>query len=107
MQVLLDECLPRKLKNELQLLGFSVTTVPEAGFAGKTNGELLRLMESKFNVFISLDKNIQYQQNLKSSTIAFILLMTVDSRYETLKILIPKIAALISTVKPSQIMVIS
>lgn len=106
MQLLLDECLPRKLKKELQLLGFNVTTVPEAGYAGKTNGELLRLIDLKFNIFISLDKNIQYQQNLKSSSIAFILLRVVDSRYETLKVFIPKIAALIPSMKPSQLVTI-
>ena len=106
MRTLLDECLPRKLKGELQLLGFVVTTVPEAGLAGKTNGELLRLIESQFDIFISLDKNIQYQQNLKSSSIAFILLQAADSRYETLKVFIPKIAALIPSMKPSQFVII-
>jgi hypothetical protein len=50
MQVLLDECLPRKLKYELS--GITVQTVPEMGWAGTKNGALLRLAETVFDVFI-------------------------------------------------------
>jgi len=51
MKILIDESLPRKLKNELP--GHAVSTVPEMGWAGKKNGELLRLM-SDFDVFITI-----------------------------------------------------
>lgn len=55
MRLLLDECIPRKLKNYLAI--HKCTTVPEAGFAGKKNGELLTLAErAGFELFITVDK---------------------------------------------------
>jgi hypothetical protein len=69
MRLLLDECIPRKLKEHL--IGHECFTVPEAGFAGKKNGELLELAEQAgFNVLITLDRGIEYQQNLRSRKLA-------------------------------------
>jgi hypothetical protein len=52
MRVLLDECVPRKLKNHL--LGHECVTVPDAGLAGKKNGELLSLaVQAGFEVFLT------------------------------------------------------
>src|SRR5215213_88544 len=82
MRVLLDECLPRKLKREL--LGHEVKTVPEAGWSGKKNGELLRLAGEAFDVFVTVDQNLRYQQNLVTVPLAVILLIARDSRLETL-----------------------
>ena len=63
MRVLLDECIPRKLKNEIP--DHDCQTVPEAGWAGKKNGELLFLAEkSGFEVFPTLDQGMEYEQNL-------------------------------------------
>ncbi len=56
MKMLIDECLPRKLKHELP--GHEVRTVPEMGWAGKKNGELLRLMSGQFDVFVTIDRNL-------------------------------------------------
>ena len=61
MHVLLDECLPRKLKAEI--VGHEVSTVPEVGWAGKENGELLQLAAKDFDVFVTIDANIPAQQN--------------------------------------------
>jgi predicted nuclease of predicted toxin-antitoxin system len=73
MKVLIDECLPRKLKNHLP--GHECQTVPEAGWAGRKNGELLLLAdESGFEVFLTLDRGIEYEQNLRGRKIAIILL---------------------------------
>ena len=68
MKVLLDECLPKKLKYELE--ADEATTVPEAGWASKTNGELLSLAETDFDVFLTRDQNLECQQNLKSDLTA-------------------------------------
>lgn len=56
MRLLLDECIPRKLK--AYLLGHECLTTPEAGWAGKKNGELLALAEGSFDVFLTLDKGL-------------------------------------------------
>ncbi len=53
MRVLLDECLPRRLRGELQ--GHDVTSVPEVGWSGKSNGELLQLAAGPFDVFVTID----------------------------------------------------
>lgn len=59
MKILLDECLPRRIKRELP--GHEVLTVPEAGWTSLKNGRLLRLAEVSFDVFITVDRNMQYQ----------------------------------------------
>jgi hypothetical protein len=73
MKVLLDECVPRKFKKSL--IGHDCYTVPEAGLAGKTNGELLSLAEfSGFEIFLTVDHGIPYQQRLVGRRIAIVLL---------------------------------
>ncbi len=62
MRVLLDESLPRRLKHELA--EHEVKTVPEVGWAGKKNGELLRFAEPDYDVFVTMDRQLPFQQNL-------------------------------------------
>jgi predicted nuclease of predicted toxin-antitoxin system len=94
MRILLDECLPKKLKNDLK--NHEVKTVPEMGWAGKKNGELLPLTENNFDIFITGDQNLQYQQNLKNRLITIFVLKSPNSRYETLRLLIPKVLEIIN-----------
>ena len=56
MRVLLDECLPRKLKSDLA--GHEARTVPEMGWASKENGDLLELAAGHFDVFLTVDRNL-------------------------------------------------
>lgn len=94
MRMLLDECLPKKLKRDFR--EYDVATVPEMGWAGKKNGELLLLVEKQFDVFITADQNLQYQQNLVGSSITIFVLKAPNSRYETLKVLVPSVLERIS-----------
>ncbi|MGE5343055.1 MAG: DUF5615 family PIN-like protein [Candidatus Omnitrophota bacterium] len=87
MRILLDECLPKKLKRDFK--NYEIKTVPEMGWAGKKNGELLGLAENHFDIFITTDQNLQYQQNLKNRRITVFVLKAVNSRYETLKLFVP------------------
>jgi hypothetical protein len=87
MRVLLDESVPRRLKRDL--LEDEVATVTEMGWQGKLNGELLRLAEERFDVLIIVDQNLEYQQNLNQFDLAFILLIAVNNKYETLSPLVP------------------
>ncbi|HQX57454.1 MAG TPA: DUF5615 family PIN-like protein, partial [Pyrinomonadaceae bacterium] len=73
MRVLLDECLPKKLK--AHIVADLVQTVPEAGWAGTQNGELLRLAEQEFDVLITNDQNIEHQQVISRFGIAFVVLI--------------------------------
>jgi hypothetical protein len=78
-RLLLDECIPRKFKSHLS--GYECLTVPEAGWAGKKNGELLSLAEEAgFQVFVSLDQGIEFQQNLAGREIAVVLLRSKSNR---------------------------
>ena len=91
MRILLDECLPRKLK--LNLLGHDVLTVPEAGWRGLKNGVLLRQAESRFDVFVTIDQGLRYQQNLRESKLGIILLVVPNNRVETLQPLMSGVIA--------------
>jgi len=69
-RILLDECLPRDLKKSLA--GHDATTVPEAGWASKDNGELLALASNDYDVFVTVDRNLTFQQNIANLKIAVI-----------------------------------
>lgn len=88
MRLLLDECMPRRLKKEF--VGHVVEHAREAGFAGLKNGALLRAAERAFDVLVTVDKNIPFQQNLKSLRIAILILIAKSNRYEDLKPLVPR-----------------
>ena len=60
MKVLIDECLPKKLKRDVE--ADFVQTVPETGWASKKNGELLHLAEARFDVLLTNDQNMEHQQ---------------------------------------------
>ena len=91
MKILLDESLPRKLRNYFGM-EHEVFTVLDKGWLGKKNGELLKLMiEDKFELFITVDRNLPYQQNLKRLPLSIFILCAFDNRIETLKLLIPKL----------------
>ena len=91
MKILLDESLPRKLQNDFGA-EHNISTVGDQGWLGKKNGELLTLMiEAKFDLFVTADRNLQYQMNLRRLPIAGILLCAKNNRRETLRPLIPKI----------------
>ena len=88
MRVLLDECLPRRLKREL--VGHDVKTAPEMGWASKRNGELLALAVDLFDVFITADRNLSYQQDLSSFDIAIVVLVARSNRFDDLQPLVPR-----------------
>ncbi len=93
MKILLDESLPLKLRNDFGI-GHEVLTVRDKGWLGKKNGELLKLMvEHGFELFVTVDRNLPYQQNTARLALTIIVLCAVDNRRETLRRLIPKLLA--------------
>ena len=105
MRVLLDECISRKLK--AQLVGHECRTVPEAGWAGKENGELLALAEGSFDVFLTLDKGVQYQQNLSGRHIAVLIVKAPSNRIEDLIARVPACLAALHHIRPGQVIRVS
>lgn len=84
MRVLIDECAPRALKSSLMEHGHDCRTVQESGWAGKENGELLDLAEAEFDVFVTLDTNLRYQQNLTGRRIAVVVIVSRSNRLPSL-----------------------
>ncbi len=89
MRVLLDECVPRRVQR--YVINHESQTVPQAGFAGKKNGELLRLAEQAgFDVLLTLDKGMSQQQNMAARKIA---LLIVGARSNEIQDVLPHIPA--------------
>ena len=95
MKLLIDENLPKRLK--LDFPKHEIFTVTDLGWNSKTNGELLDLMiEDEFEVLLTFDKNLQYQQNFKKYPIAVITFNAEDNTYATIKPLVPRILELLN-----------
>ena len=95
MRLLLDECVDRRFAKELS--GHEVRTVPQMGWAEIKNGALLTLAEAGFDVFITVDRNLSYQQNLPGFNIAVLNLRAPSNRLADLKLLTPKVLAALPT----------
>jgi predicted nuclease of predicted toxin-antitoxin system len=98
VRVLLDECLPRRLKREL--VGHDVKTAPEMGWASEKNGELLALAAADFDVFLTSDRNLSYQQNLSAFEIAVIVVLAASNSIDSLRPLVPWMLEAVATAKP-------
>lgn len=84
MKILLDECVPYNLLKELRNKGLkNAFTVKMMGWEGFKNGDLIKIADTQFDVFITIDKNLKYQQNLKRIRMAILLLAVKDNRVST------------------------
>ena len=101
MRILLDECLPKRLKRDL--VGHEARTVPEMGWASKRNGDLLALAESHFEVFLTVDRNLSFQQDIGRFKIAVVVLGANGNKHADLQPLIPDVLAILGTAKPGQV----
>ena len=89
MKILLDECIDRRFAKEIE--GHEVVTVPQAGWAGIKNGELLTRAQTQFDAFVTVDRNLAFQQNTPQFTIAVIVLQAPTNRLKDLRPLLPKL----------------
>lgn len=105
MRILLDESLPRKLCFEL--IGYEVNTVQSCGWSGLKNGALLCVASQNFDVLLTGDKNLQFQQNLSTLPMAVIVLSTVNNRLETFLPLMPQVLQALSSIQRGEILTIS
>jgi PIN like domain len=105
MRVLLDECIDRRLGRDL--VGYAVRTVPQMGWAGTLDGDLLPLVAAEFDVFITVDRNLPYQQNLAILDLAVLVLVAQSNRLADLQPLVPMILAAISVAGKGEAMTIA
>lgn len=104
MRILLDECIDRRFAVEFS--EHEVKTVPRMGWAGVKNGALMKLAEANFDVFITVDRNLSFQQNLPNYDIAVIVLRAVSNRYKDLAPFGPKVLEVITKTNPGSATVI-
>ena len=91
VKILLDECIDRKFARGFK--DHDIKTVPQMGWAGIKNGQLLALAASEFDVFITVDRNLSFQQNLPQFDIAVVVLCASSNRLADLQPLASKILA--------------
>ena len=104
MRVLLDECLPKRLKREL--VSHNVKTAPELGWASKRNGELLALAVSNFDVFLTADRNLSYQRDVSRFDIAVVVLAARGNRLDDLRPLVPRLLEILPTARRRTVTVV-
>lgn len=105
MKILLDECLDQRFRRELP--GHEVSTVPEMGWAGKKNGELLNLAQQHFQVFITVDRNLYFQQNLPKFNLTVFILVAKTNQVTDLVPLAPQILNHLATLQGNKILFIT
>ncbi len=93
MRILLDECVDRRLAREIE--GHEVRTVPEAGWASLKNGQLLTKAQGDYDVFVTVDRHLEHQQDLARYSIAVVVLVARSNRAAELRLLIPKLLAVL------------
>jgi len=106
MRLLLDECVPKRLR--LHFPGHDVRTVQQMGWSGKRNGELLALMlAGGFEVFVTVDRNVPFQNNIAASGIAVLVLVAPTNRIADLLRAVPAAQAALTGLKPGGVVEVS
>jgi hypothetical protein len=104
MRVLLDECVDRRLARDL--VDHEVRTVPQMGWASFRNGDLMKLADGAFDVFVTTDRNLSFQQHLPEYQVAVILLSARTNRLADLHPLVPRLLQSIVTAPRGKVTVI-
>ena len=100
MRILLDECIDHRLARDLA--GHEVSTVARMRWRGKENGELLGLAAAQFDVFLTTDRNLSFQQNVERFDLAVIVLNAPSNRLSDLRRLVPELLEALPFVQPGQ-----
>ncbi|HEU0014583.1 MAG TPA: DUF5615 family PIN-like protein [Longimicrobium sp.] len=101
-RVLFDENLPRPLKRELP--DIDAQTVVEAGWSGTRNGALLHLAQSRFDVFLTADRNLPHQQNVAGLAIGIVVLAIGSIKFDDLQPIASRIVDAIRAVGPGEVL---
>lgn len=101
MKLLLDECVPQRLRHDFP--NHDVDTAKTANLLGVKNGALLRAAAAQFDVLITVDQKIRFQQNLQKFDLAVIILSAKPCRYPELKPLASKALEVMKQIKPGEV----
>ena len=105
MKLLLDECVTVDLKKDLA--EHEIRTVVEAGYKGLQNGNLLRAAAGQYDVLITVDRNLRFQQNIRSLSVAILIIDAGGITYSHLKPLLLKVRNALINIQPGQIITVS
>lgn len=101
MRLLLDECVPKRLKREL--LGHETKTVQDMGWAGIKNGALLTLADGQFDALLTVDQGIEYQQNPSGLRIGIVVMRAASNDVDDLRPLLPEVEQALTRMRPGEI----
>jgi hypothetical protein len=104
VRVFLDECIDWRLSRDIN--GHDVKTARQMGWTAIKNGELLVLASAHFDVFVTVDRNLSFQQNVTSLPIAVIVLRARRNRVGDLRPLVPNLLSAIEAAKPGTLTVV-
>lgn len=104
MRVLIDECLDWRLGRELA--GHDAVSVQRMGWSGLQNGRLLEVAQDQFDIFLTSDRNLSYQQNPSRYRIALIVLEAEGTRLDQTLHLMPKVIEALERLRPGTLIVI-
>lgn len=102
MRLLLDECVPKRLKRELP--GHEARTVQELGWAGIKNGALLKLADEQFDALLTVDQGIEFQQSLSGFSICVVVMMASSNDVDDLRPLLPALERALAALRPGEVM---
>ena len=98
MRIFLDECIDWRLSRDI--IGHDVKTARQMGWLTIKNGELLALASQQFDIFVTVDRNLSFQQNLAGLPMAVIVLQATSNRLADLRPLVPSLLAAIKAYQP-------
>lgn len=102
MNVLLDENVDRRVRRFFDA-EHAVMTVAEQGWSGITNGELLRRAEQQFDVLVTMDQNLQYQQNVKDRNLTVIVVQARSNRPSDVEPAMPRVNEVLQRASPGSV----
>jgi predicted nuclease of predicted toxin-antitoxin system len=101
MRILLDECVNPRVRSAFP--GHEVQTVSEMNWGGVTNGKLLALAQQTFDVFITVDHNLEHQQNLAKLALGVVVVAVPDNSIENFRPIFPELMKAAESVGPGQV----
>jgi len=102
MRLLLDDCVPKRLKREL--LGHDVHTVQDMGWSGIQNGALLKLADGQFDALLTVDQGIEYQQEFSGLRISVGVMLAASNDVDDLRPLLPGVEQALESLRAGQTM---
>ena len=106
MRVLLDENVDRRLKRLFDEQ-FEVTTVVERGWSGKKNSELLRAAEREFDALVTMDRNMEHQQNLSTFDLGVVLITAKSNQRSEVESAIPQVNSALRQIRSGGLVVVA